>query len=231
MNEAIEVELSDQGKNLYVFFGGIAAGIVVPPFEFYSASRILDENKIFVRDFSQCWYQDGVPSVAEDVFALAKKIEGEVEKIGPEKLYFVGNSMGGYAAILFSVLVGKGEVIAFAPQTFISPAMRFLHGDRRWASQISSVYRKGAYKSGVWDLRALLERSGRGGKISIFVSRSHRLDRVHALNVSGIRGVRVYEFDEGGHNVVKLLRDEGKLPDIMSGTYVEADGEATTKSE
>lgn len=108
MNEAIEVELSDRGKNLYVFFGSVAAGIVVPPFEFYSASRILDENKIFIRDFSQCWYQNGVSSVIEDVFALAEKIESEVEKIGPENLYFVGNSMGGMRRSFFRLWLVKG---------------------------------------------------------------------------------------------------------------------------
>lgn len=97
--------------------------------------------------------------------------------------------------------------------------MRFLYGDSRWALQISNTYRKGMYKGCFWDLRALLERSGVGGKVSIFVSRSHRLDHVHALHISGIKGVRVYEFEDGGHNVVKHLRDEGKLPEIMSGEY------------
>jgi len=49
--KSVEVDLSLNGSNLYIFFGGIAAGIVMPPFEFYSASKIIDENKIFIRDF------------------------------------------------------------------------------------------------------------------------------------------------------------------------------------
>lgn len=52
-NKSIEVELSPEGSNLYIFFGGIRAGIAMPPFEFYNSSRIINENKIFIRDISQ----------------------------------------------------------------------------------------------------------------------------------------------------------------------------------
>ena len=55
--------------------------------------------------------------------------------------------------------------------------------------------------------------------ISVFVSKGDKLDYIHASHISGIKGVKIYEFRDGGHGVVKLLRDEGKLPAIMSGTY------------
>ncbi|MHB8789329.1 MAG: alpha/beta hydrolase family protein [Desulfobulbaceae bacterium] len=142
MNFPIETEISENGNNLYIFFGGIASGIAMPPFEFYNASKIIDDHKIFIRDFSQCWYQDGLPSIGYDVYSTAKFIENQIENIKPKKVYFVGNSMGGYAAILFSNLIDMGEVIAFAPQTFISPFLRMKHRDIRWPMQILNVYRK-----------------------------------------------------------------------------------------
>ena len=142
MNQPIEIELSENGENLYVFFGGIAAGIAMPPLEFYNASKIIDEHKIFIRDFSQCWYQDGICSARNDIFSSARKLAELIEEIEPLKVYFVGNSMGGYAAILFSCLIGAGEVVAFAPQTFISPFLRMRHGDRRWSKQVLRAYRK-----------------------------------------------------------------------------------------
>ncbi len=101
MNDPIEMELSDNGNNLYRYFGGIAAGIAIPVFEFYSASKIIDEHKLFIRDFAQCWYQDGLPSISKDVYSTARYLKKQIEKINPDKTYFVGNSMGGYAAILF----------------------------------------------------------------------------------------------------------------------------------
>jgi len=219
MNEPIEIELSENGKNLYIFFGGIAAGIAMPPFEFYNASKIIDEHKIFIRDFSQCWYQDGLPSAGKDIYSTALHIKNKIEDIKPEKVYFVGNSMGGYAAIIFSNLINIGEVIAFAPQTFISPFLRIRHRDRRWARQILSAYMKSLLKRKVWDLRPLLLRSNQGRKISVFVSKVDKLDYIHAFHIADIQGVNIYEFDGGGHGVVKHLRDQGKLAAIMSGTY------------
>ncbi len=219
MNKPIEIELSANGNNLYIFFGGISAGITMPPFEFYNSSRIIDENKIFIRDFYQCWYQDGLPGISEDIHSTAIHIKQQIEKINPNKIFFAGNSMGGYAAILFAILVGKGDVIAFAPQTFISPFLRSKYKDTRWERQIGNAHKKSLCKRKVWDLRPLLLRANGRHKISIFVSKEDKLDHIHASYLGGVSGVTIYEFDGGGHGIVKLLRDEGKLPAIMSGTY------------
>lgn len=219
MSEPIEVELSENGNNLYIFFGGIAAGIAMPIFEFYNASKIINESKIFIRDLSQCWYQDGLPEISKDICSTAQHLNSQIETIKPEKVYFIGNSMGGYAAILFANLIGCGEVIAFAPQTFISPILRIRHKDKRWKKQILNTYKKSFLKRKIWDLRPLLLHSKHSIKISIFVSKADKLDYIHASHISGIQGVNIYEFENGGHGIVKLLRDQGKLQAIMSGTY------------
>ncbi|HED15647.1 MAG TPA: hypothetical protein ENI64_02330 [Gammaproteobacteria bacterium] len=219
-NKPVELWLSPGTSRLYIFFGGIAAGISIPPFEFYNASKIIDENKIFIRDFSQCWYQDGLPNISEDIYSTANYISKEINKLSPEKVFFVGNSMGGYAAILFAALIGKGEVIAFAPQTFLSPHLRKKHRDKRWQKQIINMYKRSALKRKVWDLKPLLLRKKENLRISVFVSDDDRLDHIHAMHIKNIPGVNIYELNGGGHEIVKLLRAEGKLPAIMSGTYV-----------
>ncbi len=65
----------------------------------------------------------------------------------------------------------------------------------------------------------MLHRFNQGKKISVFVSTAHRLDYIHAFHIADIRGVSLNEFDDGGHNIVGLLRNQGRLPSIMSGTY------------
>ncbi len=219
MKDPVEIQLSEQGKNLYIFFGGIASGIVMPVFEFYRASKILDDHKIFLRDLAQCWYQVGLPPISRDIETTAQYLNAQIDRLKPEKVYFVGNSMGGYAAILFASLVGVGEAIAFAPQTFIDPYLRFKYRDKRWRRQIFNTYKKSVFKHKVWDLRPLLMQSNNKVKISVFVSRADRLDYIHALHISDIEGVKIHEFADGGHNVVRLLRNSGKLPDIMTGRY------------
>ena len=219
MNKPITIQMSNNGKNLYIFFGGIAAGIAMPVFEFYNASKIIDDHKVFLRDFSQCWYQGGLPSISKDIYSTAKYLRSQIDDIKPEKVYFVGNSMGGYAAILFANLIGVGEAIAFAPQTFISPLLRLKYRDKRWKKQILNTYIRSFFKRKAWNLRPLLMNSNKINKISIFVSKLDKLDCIHANHISDIEGVKIYEFEDGGHSIVKLLRDEGKLPAIMSGTY------------
>jgi len=219
MNKSIEIELSDNGNNLYIFFGGIAAGIGMPPFEFYNASKIISEHKMFVRDFSQCWYQDGLPEISEDIVFTAQHIKKLIGRVNPGRVYFVGNSMGGYAAIAFSELLGFGKVIAFSPQTFISPLLRLRHKDTRWQRQIFNTYKRSILKRRIWDLRPLLLLKNKREKISLFVSKADRLDHIHALHINDIHGVNVHEFDTGGHGIVRLLRNSGELPAIMSDTY------------
>jgi len=219
MEKSVEIELSESGSNLYVFFGGIAAGIAMPVFEFYNASKILDDHKIFIRDLDQCWYQNGLQSISNNVYSTAEYIKNQIKCINARRVFFVGNSMGGYAAILFSCFVRGVDVIAFAPQTFISPNLLLKHRDLRWGKQILKTYKKSLLKRKVLDLRPLLLCSGYEKKISVFVSKEDRLDCNHASHIKGIQGVNIYEFSGGGHGIVKSLRDQGLLPAIMTGAY------------
>lgn len=221
MNEAkpVEIELVPDASSLYIFFGGIAAGIAMPPFEFYRSSKILNENKIFIRDLAQRWYQDGLPGISNDIDSTTDFLRAEIKKLEPKKIFFVGNSMGGFAAILFSTLIGKGDAIAFAPQTFISPLLKLKHLDLRWLKPIWRAYQIGSAKRKIWDLRPLLLKQDGTQKISIFVCKDCRLDYVHARHLKDISGVKIFEFNGAGHGVVRLLKETGQLPAIMSGNF------------
>lgn len=61
--------------------------------------------------------------------------------------------------------------------------------------------------------------------MDIFVSTRDRLDKGHANHLAGFDHVRVHEIAEGGHGVVKVLRDEGKLPGLLRGEFVSAEAE------
>jgi len=217
MEPAIEIQTAPGGTELYIFFGGIAAGIGMPPFEFQRASGILNQHRIFVRDLRQCWYQAGIPGGGRDICEVARHLEGLIEKTGASRVRFVGNSMGGFAALMFSALIGTGGAIAFAPQTFISPFLRFRHGDWRWRRKILAAWIEGIRRERIWDLRGLLDASPPPEGCEVFVSSACPLDGVHASRIAGCPGVRVRTFPEGGHGVVAWLRDNGRLPAIMAG--------------
>ncbi len=217
--KSVETLICNGSKVLYFFFGGIHASIAMPPFEFYKASEIIEENKIFLRDFDQSWYHAGLKDKSINIDTTAMYIENTINNIRPEKVFFVGNSMGGYAAILFSSLIGKGEAIAFAPQTFISSDLRKKYNDTRWPQQIAKTLALSTTKKEVHDLRSFLSRQKSNNRISIFVARDDVLDLNHAVHVKDCPGVDIFEFDTGGHSLVRELRDKGKLPQIMVGEY------------
>ncbi len=217
---SIEEILSPESPNLYFFFGGIASGIVMPPFEFYQSSKITNDSKIFFRDLSQTWYQNGLPELGYSLYAIHDYIQKKILERNPDNIYFIGNSMGGYAAILFSALIGKGTAIAFAPQTFISPYLRFKYHDHRWKDKIIHTYKTSFFKRKSWDLKKLLHKKKAQQKIHIFVSRDDALDLIHARHLEDLQNVSIFEFSQGGHGVVKYLKELGKLPEIMSGNYI-----------
>lgn len=217
--EPVCVEASRPGEQVYVFFGGISAGINMPVYEFYRASRILDCNKIFVRDTFQAWYQLGLPSISADLFGTAEHLRELLADLRAPDVTFVGNSMGGFAAIAVCALLGRGRVVAFAPQTFISPWLRLKNRDGRWMKEINRACLRSMFKRRIWDLRKLLLSTPAAPDISLFVSRRESLDLLHADHLRGLGEVKVFGFDEGGHGIVKLLRDKGLLPVIMAGDY------------
>lgn len=68
----------------------------------------------FLRDFKQCWYQSGLLGLTLNVEDTAEFILGLLGS-DVENARFCGTSSGGYAAILFGVMLQVKSVIAFAP--------------------------------------------------------------------------------------------------------------------
>ena len=213
---AIDVDLAPASSSLYFFFGGISGNLAMPPFEFYKASGVLDCKKVFIRDLSQSWYHgDGkehrtVPQMLEVVREI-------VDEAAPEKLTFVGNSMGGFAAILFACLLGRGRALAFAPQTFCSPGLKLGHGDLRWKHQTVRIWCRGFLGERFWNLAPLVRKAPDDVSIDIYVPEDDKLDMIHADHLKGDPKVKLHLEQQGGHRLVSSLRDQGRLAEILQG--------------
>lgn len=216
---SIKEEFSPDAKNLYLLFGGIDEQMAMPRFEFYNSAKILHENKIFFRDPYQCWYQNGLPGIGKDVYEVSRFIGKRIEDLNPQNVYFVGFSMGGFAAIMFSALTGRGEAIAFSTRTSIDPFFLLKIHDPRHKKQVLKTYFYSWYKKRVWDLKALLQRSKNCPKVSLFVSKNHAFDFMQAKRLDGLDHVRLFLMDSTRHDIVRAFRDQGLLPDILSGKF------------
>jgi hypothetical protein len=129
----------------------------------------------------------------------------------------IGNSMGGFGAMLFGAMTGADEVHAFAPQTFVDPAQRARHADGRWPEQMRVVHSLGGPR--YHDLRPVLDAREGGGSTHVHFSPDEPLDAVHAEHLRGLRDVHLHSYSVTGHghNLVRFLRDEGTLQHILDG--------------
>ncbi len=212
----IAIDLSSNHRSLLIAFGGFAGKLVITPFEFFNLSKGFDINRIYLRDLAQVWYHGGLPGFADDIDGIAYFLKEKIRQSKASKVILVGNSMGGYAAILLGILLDADIVHAFSPQTFIDRVNRFRYFDRRWRKQIQNTYRLADKK--YFDLRPLIHARQEKLKcsINIFYSHDHRLDRIHASRLSSLRNVELHTFGSGGHGLVKRLRDTGELNKIIN---------------
>lgn len=211
-------ELTPGSNTLILVFGGIKGAMGMPTFEFYKSTSILNQHRIFFRDLSQHWYHSGLAGITQDIDQTKDYIHATIDRIKPAETIFVGNSMGGYAAILFSTLLNMGRVVAFSPQTFIGPVKKIKAGDFRWKSATLSTYLHALSRPRYFDLSELLEKSRQENPVDLYVSSFDRLDMLHADNLAKFSNVRLHKHALGGHNLVRHLRDNGLLREILLNT-------------
>lgn len=211
----VNEDLVPGSEKLFIFFGGIVGAIGMPPFEFYRASKILDYSKVFLRDFSQSWYQRGLPAIGDDAFAIGEYLRTKIAESGASEIIFVGNSMGGFAALLFCSMLQCGKTIAFVPQTFVCQEKRLKYGDQRWAPQIAAMH-KTRVSSDIYDLKPWIQNRFPEIQAKVYVSTSDVLDTLHANELTGFANIDIHRFADTGHQLVTKLRDDGLLAQILN---------------
>lgn len=217
-NERIPIQESfvSGASKLYIIFGGINAGVGIPPFEFFNASSIINEHKIFLRDYSQSWYHCGLPGISDNIIGTCDHLKNRIKEYGVNETILVGNSMGGFAAILFASMLSNCRAITISPQTYISPTKRFMKRDHRFGKPIRRTYLKALFKKKFYDL-AQIDAHKTDWEADLLVSAHQLRDCAHAENIKHLPQIRIHRFDFKSHRLVKELRDCGILGDILMG--------------
>jgi pimeloyl-ACP methyl ester carboxylesterase len=204
-------DLEVQSDTLLVAFGGGFGAYFMPRFEFSRMASDLPVKKLFIREHEPTWYQGGIPGLGLGIDEAAGAIRELVLRNGVDRTVMVGNSAGGYAALLFGELTGADTVLAFSPQTFVDRRNRLVHRDRRWPQPARRM--RSLPRTPYQDLLRVLH--GGATTSQVYYSGNHRLDRVHAERLRSTPGVVLHRYDLASHKLVRVLRDQGDLGGIL----------------
>ena len=213
VTSAIELDFDREGQTLLALFSGYQQGLGMPVMEFKRITEAVVAKLVFLRDVSQSWYHGPLPGVGNGLIEVAGKLRQLQANTGCKRLVCIGNSMGGYGALLVGSLARADHVVAFSPQSFIGPWLRLRHWDRRWRRRISIARRSANALRDAFDLRAFLQRPGYQ-RADVYADGDHRLDALHANHLRGIERTTIHAIS-GGHGAIRQLRESGELLSIV----------------
>jgi pimeloyl-ACP methyl ester carboxylesterase len=209
----------DQRQVLIVAFANLMPDHSLAPFCYVESLKKYPVNQLFIRDMHKFMYLRGIDPVLDSVGKLSDFLRQKMDHLGGDKTIFVGNSSGGYAAMLYGILTQPDVVLAFAPRTYLNKKNREKHSDFRnphivdTVAQGSRKYRARKYL----DLKKLNQRV-RNHKTGfhLFWDRQYRIDDINASRMQ-FRNYFHHPYEQGGHMIAKYLRDTGVFDSILQG--------------
>jgi hypothetical protein len=214
---SLSFELDAPSTTLLLAFGGIRGGLGVPVFEFFGVSAELEAKRMFVRDLRQSWYHRGLSGHTKGIDDTARLLQEHLDRAGVERLVVVGNSAGGYAALLLGTMLGADVSLCFGPQTLVDPDAMAAFGDRRWERELGGLKRAGELDARYSDLvTALPQLEPAGTRHEVYFDASFGLDRTHAERIGELAGVQLHPLDGGAHGIAQMMRESGELKRVLT---------------
>jgi len=230
-HSALLTDLGSSRPLLLATLAGAAGDAGIPRFEFVRTASSIDVKRVFVRDVTQSWYQGNMKGVGRGPGGVAKTLQQIVVREGIERSVLVGNSMGGFAALIVGSLMGADEVHAFSPTTFIGPFARLRHGDSRWWRHMLRAYRRSLFLPMYFDVVPFLTRYDGPTRFRVHYSTEDAVDVIHAERLVGIPNVELLAYEHGGHELVMRLRDTDRLTAILRSSLFPEDATPAAEAE
>ena len=208
-------EAGNQDK-VIIFFGGLAGriGMDVPPFEFVKTTKYAAYHKIFVRDHSGAWYNRGLRNRTKNIPETVDFLRAKIDEVNVDKIVCVGNSAGGFGALMFATYLEADVCHAFSPQTIVD-AEQCEEWDRRFIARMRKITRDNRIESKILDLRAVIGQSKRT-KYFIHYCAKSKVDQIHATRLEGYNeNITFVAIPCKNHAAVKWLRAKDLLAQVV----------------
>ena len=192
------LDASNSNRCLIAFtgVGHAMGGVDVQREEFFSQHAL--GMVVWVTDKRRSWGNN------LKVEAISSAIQNLIAK---REVFFVGNSMGGFLAILFSSILNAKRVMAFVPQFSVSP--NIVPCERRWINYRSEI-KKFVYED--------LSQSFNANTEYALLMGSGAYEEVHYQKFSKFSNrpnVHMLKFTDVGHNVADYLKELNVLNECI----------------
>jgi pimeloyl-ACP methyl ester carboxylesterase len=196
------------GTLAVISFTGIGLQLGGIQQEEFRASLNGDRDIYYVTDHQRSWFNDCFQSVVDVV-------SREITARGTKEVTTLGNSMGGFGALLFAAyLPNCRTAIAFAPQSSIkSDVVPFESRYRKFAAQVRT-----------WNVPDVVPHLLDSVRYHVVIGADEPIDEKHAdrLLASNISGLNVYSVKNADHNVARSLKSQGiSLHKLIAAMYSE----------
>jgi ribosomal protein L16 Arg81 hydroxylase len=199
-----------------------------PGFDFYGRSKKLEKladrpiNRILLRDFENAWYHRGVRGLGNGIDEVRDRLQALIHEICPSRIITIGQSMGGYAAILFGQLLNVDQILAFGPLSCLDIQICLEFGDRRWLSVMEDLQAHPPINA-YFDLATHPLNPRQSPKLDIFYGQKPdpdtpgdiNLDHAHAQRLATISNCTLHPYAESGHAIVQYLIEQRQLDPLL----------------
>lgn len=204
---------------LLVSFAGFGVKESVPTFIFKNFLKSYNNiDKLFLRDVKCHYYLTGLKNNTTDIHDTIRFIKNIIKNKKYKKIFAIGCSSGGFAAILYGNLLKFDKIIAFAPQVVLNDNKKKIINDN--IHGVNSCKMLSNYSKDNFFLKCL--------NLKLFIPFTSNVeihfpklalggvDKRHAEYIQHDK-CKIIGYDSSNHRIALELRDKGILKKIIDG--------------
>lgn len=179
-------------------------------------------HRIHLRDPRMAWYLQGIDGMGTGLDGTLEVLRGHIRALPATRMTMLGQSMGGYGAILYGLGLGADRVVALGALSTMDAADARARGDTRWLSVMERLEAEGVAAAQT-DLVALARQTAAPPELRLHYGErpdapgqgDSNLDLFHAERFAALPGCRVVRHAGSDHVVVNHLKAIRELDAVL----------------